>query len=126
MEEENKKKKEEEEKKKKEEEEAALPEEERIKKQQKKDADTAKAEGNEAYKQKDFQKALDCYDKAIELDPTDMLYHTNKAAVFYEMKQYDKCIEECDKAIQKSKEGHYDYVKLGKALARKATAKLAL
>jgi hypothetical protein len=41
------------------------------------------------------------------------------------MKNYDKCIEECDKAIQKSKEGYYDYAKLGKALARKATAKLA-
>ena len=46
--------------------------------------------------------------------------------MFYEKKEYDKCVEECDRAIQKSKEGYYDYVKLGKALARKATAKLAL
>jgi hypothetical protein len=42
------------------------------------------------------------------------------------MKDYAKCIEECDKAIEKSKSGYYDYQKLGKALARKATAKLAL
>ncbi len=41
------------------------------------------------------------------------------------MKQYEKCIAECDIAIKKSSEGHYDYVKLGKALARKATAVLA-
>lgn len=41
------------------------------------------------------------------------------------MKDYEKCIEECDKAIQKSKEGYYDYQKLGKALARKAGAMLA-
>ena len=40
------------------------------------------------------------------------------------MKEYDKCIEECDKAIQKCSEGNYDYQKLGKALARKANAKL--
>lgn len=40
------------------------------------------------------------------------------------MKDYDKCIEECDKAIEKSKAGYYDYVKLGKALARKGNAKL--
>lgn len=60
------------------------------------------------------------------MDPTDMTYYTNKAAVYFEMKDYDKCIGECDLAIQKSKEGYYDYVKLGKALARKATAKLAL
>lgn len=41
------------------------------------------------------------------------------------MKEYEKCIEQCDIAIQKSREGFYDYVKLGKALARKATAVLA-
>lgn len=40
------------------------------------------------------------------------------------MKDYDKCIEECDKAIQKAKEGFYDYVKLARAIARKATATL--
>lgn len=50
----------------------------------------------------------------------------NKAAVYFEMKDYGKCIEECDKAIEKSKGGHYDYAKLGKALARKANAKLQL
>jgi stress-induced-phosphoprotein 1 len=42
------------------------------------------------------------------------------------MKDYEKCIEECDNAIKKSSEGYYDYQKLGKALARKAGAKLAL
>lgn len=59
------------------------------------------------------------------MDPTDLTYYTNKAAVYYEQKNYEKCVEECDLAIQKSKEGYYDYIKLGKALARKANAKLA-
>ena len=54
-----------------------------------------------------------------------MTYYTNKAAVFFELKEYEQCIAECDKAIQKSREGYYDYVKLGQALARKATAKVA-
>lgn len=40
------------------------------------------------------------------------------------MKDYEKCIEECDVAIEKSKGANYDYVKLGKAIARKANAKL--
>jgi hypothetical protein len=53
-----------------------------------------------------------------------MTYYTNKAAVYYEMKEYDKCVEECDRAIEKSREGFYDFQKLGKALARKANAKL--
>ena len=42
------------------------------------------------------------------------------------MKEYEKAVEECDRAIKRSSEGYYDYVKLGKALARKATAFLAL
>jgi len=40
------------------------------------------------------------------------------------MGDYDKCIEECDRAIAKCKEGYYDYQKLGKALARKGNAKV--
>lgn len=42
------------------------------------------------------------------------------------MKEYQKCIEECDRAIQKSREGYYDYVKLSKALGRKGNAFLAM
>lgn len=40
------------------------------------------------------------------------------------MKEFDKCIEECDKAIKKSSEGYYDYVKLAKAIGRKGNAYL--
>lgn len=38
-----------------------------------------KEAGNEAYKKKDFDKALLHYDKAVELDPTNATYLTNKA-----------------------------------------------
>jgi hypothetical protein len=54
-----------------------------------------------------------------------VLFLNNKATVFFEMKDFDKCIEICDQAIELSKGSNYDYVKLGKAIARKASAKLA-
>ena len=102
MEEEKKKKDEEEAKKKKEEEEAALPSDEKEKLAKRKSAEAKKLEGNTAYKNKEFEKALTLYQEAIDIDDTDMAFYTNKAAVYFSMNEFDKCIEECDKAIKKS------------------------
>jgi stress-induced-phosphoprotein 1 len=43
------------------------------------------------------------------LNPNDLIYYTNKAAVYFEMKEFNTCIELCDVAIQKASEGYYDY-----------------
>ena len=40
-----------------------------------------KEKGNAAYKKKDFETALACYDRAIELDPLDITFLTNKAGM---------------------------------------------
>ena len=40
------------------------------------------------------------------------------------MKNYEECINNCDKGIETTKGKAYDYVKLGKAMARKANALL--
>lgn len=58
-----------------------------------KEADKEKDLGNSFYKKKDFDGAIQHYDKAIELFPSDLTYYTNKAAVYFEMKDYEKCIE---------------------------------
>lgn len=119
---EDKKKKEEEEAKRKKEEEEKLPDEEKQKLQKQREADQWKDKGNDAYKKKNFEEALELYDKAIELCPSEITYYTNKAAVYFEMKDYDKCIELCDRAEEVAREGYYDFKKLAKALARKANA----
>ena len=54
--------------------------------------------------------------------PAEIIFYSNLAAVYIEMKEYDKAIEECDKAIAKTKEGPYDFIKAAKVLARKASA----
>ena len=41
-----------------------------------------KEKGNEAYKKKDFETALNHYNKANELDPVNMTYYTNRAGLF--------------------------------------------
>ena len=41
-----------------------------------------KEKGNAAYKKKDFETAIKHYDKAIELNPTNMTYLNNKAGEY--------------------------------------------
>lgn len=44
-------------------------------------AEKEKELGNEAYKKKDFEAALKHYEKAAELDPTNITYLTNKSGL---------------------------------------------
>lgn len=89
-------------------------------------AEEEKTRGNEEYKKRNFEQAIIHYDKAIELDPHEVIYYNNKAACYIETKQPEKAIEICDKAIEICKGSNYDYVKLAKVLARKASAYVQL
>lgn len=100
--------------------------------------------GNAAYKKKDFETALAHYNKAIELDPTEMTFLNNIAgnisfsfssaplivqfqiheelsstlcnfaAVYFEQKEYDMCIEQCKKAIAVGQEHRASFANFGK------------
>ena len=85
-----------------------------------KEAERKKLAGNDFYKKKKFPEAIDLYSQAIDLNPKELTYYSNLAAVYVEMNELDRAIECCDRAIEKAKEGPYDYAKLGKAKARKA------
>lgn len=84
----------------------------------KKLAKRAKEYGNEAYKKKDFVAALEHYQKAIEHDPSDITFYNNVAAVYFEQKDYNKCIAECEKGIEIGRENRADFKLISKALTR--------
>jgi stress-induced-phosphoprotein 1 len=82
----------------------------------------AKEKGNESYKKKDFPTALTYYDEALKYDPTNITYYNNKAAAYFEMKEYDQCIEQCDKAVEIGRENRADYKLIARSYSRMATA----
>lgn len=86
-------------------------------------AETEKEKGNEAYKKKDFETALNHYNKATEFDPKNMTYYTNRAAVYFEQKRWDDCLKECEQAIEVGRENKADYKFIAKAYARMANVK---
>ncbi|XP_067010003.1 stress-induced-phosphoprotein 1 isoform X2 [Anabrus simplex] len=82
--------------------------------------------GNEAYKKKNFDEALVHYNKAVELDGTDITFLNNIAAVYFEQKEYAKCIEQCQKAIEVGRENRADFKLIAKAFTRIGNAYLKL
>ncbi|PKA64180.1 Heat shock protein STI [Apostasia shenzhenica] len=99
-----------------------IAEEEKEAKQRKVEAQKEKDAGNAAYKKKNFEKAIHHYTRALELDDEDISFLTNRAAVYLEMGEYEECIADCDKAVERARELHSDFKMIAKALTRKGTA----
>jgi len=89
---------------------------------EKKQASQEKELGNIAYKKKDFHTALAHYSKAVELDPTDITYLLNRAAVFFERGEYDECIDESKRALEVGTTHYADYKLKARAYFRMGNA----
>jgi len=97
------------------------PEELKIK-EDKKSALEAKLKGNDLYKSKKFDEALAAYDEAIALDPSNMTFINNKAAVYFTSKKYDECIAACNEAVEVGQANRAPFEDRAKALTRAAKA----
>lgn len=89
-----------------------------------KKAQDAKQRGNAHYKKREFEKAIECYNEAIGFDPSNISFYTNRAAVKFELKQYDDCIKDCVEAIKVGRENRADYALIAKAYVRMGNANL--
>jgi stress-induced-phosphoprotein 1 len=89
----------------------------------KKNAEQEKALGNADYKKRQFDEAIDHYNKAYEIHK-DITYLNNRAAAEFEKGDYDTAIKTCLFAIEEGRELHSDYKLFGKAYGRIGTTYL--
>ena len=64
-------------------------------------AEELKVKGNDLYKSRKFDEAIEAYDSAIKLNPNDMTYYNNKAAVLIEMSRFEECESILKSVIEK-------------------------
>eukprot|EP00118_Oscarella_pearsei_P025082 m.307469 g.307469 ORF g.307469 m.307469 type:complete len:357 (+) comp42319_c0_seq1:149-1219(+) len=76
-------------------------------------AEKLKSRGNDFVKNNKFAEALDCYSKAIEIDPTEPVYLSNRAAVYSKMLNYQQSIDDCRKALELDPNFSKAYGRLG-------------
>jgi len=106
--------------------EVELTEEQKERAAKKKAADEHKAKGNDSYKAKQFEEAITHYEAAIAALPDEITYFNNLAAVYFEMKKYDECIEQCKKGIEVGRSVQADFKIVAKSFARMGNAYKAM
>ncbi|NWI20090.1 SGTB protein, partial [Crypturellus soui] len=89
-------------------------------------ADQLKDEGNNHMKEENYSAAVDCYTKAIELDPNNAVYYCNilflpsplsfRAAAQSKLNKYSEAIKDCKRAIEIDPKYSKAYGRLGLAL----------
>eukprot|EP01016_Furgasonia_blochmanni_P037726 TRINITY_DN4473_c0_g1_i13.p1 TRINITY_DN4473_c0_g1~~TRINITY_DN4473_c0_g1_i13.p1 ORF type:complete len:798 (+),score=210.17 TRINITY_DN4473_c0_g1_i13:126-2396(+) len=56
--------------------------------------------GNQEYKEGNYACAIECYTKAINLNPKEPSHYANRAAAFLSLRRFNKCIEDCNETLK--------------------------
>ncbi|KAI5951814.1 sgt2 [Candida jiufengensis] len=89
-------------------------------------ADESKIEGNRAMAAKDYDTAISKYTEAIGLDPTNVVYLSNRAAAYSSAKKHEQAVEDAEKAIKLNPKFSKAYSRLGLAQYALGDAKAAM
>lgn len=63
-------------------------------------ANEFKAKGNEAFKNKNYEEAVNCFTQAIELNPDDHVFYSNRSNSYVNLKEYGKALEDAEQCIK--------------------------
>lgn len=78
-------------------------------------AEIAKEKGNAAYKEKQWQKAINLYTEAIKLSGNNATYYCNRAAAYLEQRSFVQAEADCNAAIKLDKKNVKAYLRRGTA-----------
>lgn len=79
-------------------------------------ADEEKTKGNAAYKSRNFDKAIEHYEKAWNTYK-DITYLNNLSAAYFEKGDYQRSIAEAQKAVDEGREVHADFKLVAKSFS---------
>ena len=65
-----------------------------------KTAEEWKKEGNDAYKNKQYEKAIQAYSEAIALNGNDHSYYSNRAICHFNIQNFLECCNDCDECMK--------------------------
>ncbi|KAH0920927.1 hypothetical protein HID58_020945 [Brassica napus] len=82
---------------------------------QEESAEIAKVKGNQAFKEKQWQKAIGMYSEAIKLNDKNGTYYSNRAAAYLELGSYRQAEGDCTKALTLDKKNIKAYLRRGAA-----------
>ncbi|KAK7092856.1 tetratricopeptide repeat protein 12-like [Littorina saxatilis] len=80
-----------------------------------KEAQVIKEMGNLAFKEKDFEKALEYYNQAIDKVRDNAMLYTNRAQTLIKLGKYEDALKDCDWALRANPNSIKAYVHIGRA-----------
>ncbi|GFP86247.1 outer envelope protein 64 chloroplastic [Phtheirospermum japonicum] len=78
-------------------------------------AELAKEKGNQAFKDKQWQRAIGFYTEAIKLNSSNATYYSNRAAAYLEMRSFHQAEADCTQAVDLDKKNVKAYLRRGTA-----------
>ncbi|KAJ9209405.1 hypothetical protein DTO166G4_9001 [Paecilomyces variotii] len=78
-------------------------------------ADALKAEGNKAFSAKDYATAVEKFTQAIEIEPQNHILYSNRSAVYAAQSEYQKALEDANKATEIKADWSKGWVRKGAA-----------